>query len=287
MAIVLFPSICCIVESILSSTNDVGEPIRRPTLPSVRFKIRSTYELLLIFQSKYSVIKKSSIYSFPNVATCCPGSQGLGSPWPASLFSLIFWAFAIFQQQTLSWSRLRTDGKCAKRMAPVEDPNSPSPKIRSVYQDDRTRRASRNPISASDSIIGKPDLRLSAAQHPLHRQVGFLRVAPRGIGLAKRSQHLTGSARGDSEHVGLGDVECVERRAQYPGPDAAPSPADGRWRRPGRRRRRSRSALHGLRRRGSVLGSAHLRRSRRPHSRCRSDRPRGMPAPTGRRGTLG
>src|ERR1700685_1904118 len=69
------PSICCIVESILSSTNDVGEPIRRPTLPSVRFKIRSTYEFLLTFQSKYSVIKKSSIF-LPRTSNVLPRQSG-------------------------------------------------------------------------------------------------------------------------------------------------------------------------------------------------------------------
>src|ERR1700722_13403312 len=55
------PSILCIVESTLSSTNDAGEPTRSPALLSARFKKRSIYELRLTFQSKYSVIKKSSI----------------------------------------------------------------------------------------------------------------------------------------------------------------------------------------------------------------------------------
>src|ERR1700744_383576 len=47
----------------------------------------------------------------------------------------------------------------------------------------------------------------AAAQHPLHSQIGLLCVAARSVGLAQRTQHLIGSARGDGERVGVGGVE--------------------------------------------------------------------------------
>src|SRR5579863_8585437 len=49
---------------------------------------------------------------------------------------------------------------------------------------------------ASGSSNGRRRPPLSPAQHALHRQIGLLRVAPRGVGLAERAQDLIGSARG-------------------------------------------------------------------------------------------